>query len=948
MSPSRLPSGGAVIDRSRPIKFKWNGKSFTGFEGDTIVSALAANGVDVFSRSMKYHRRRGILTGDFWDPNCFVQVGDEPNVRAGHRLISAGIEVSAQNVWPSLERDVKAANGLVGRFLTAGFYYKTFMKPATLWPKYEKILATFAPGGAIDIESTPGRYDKRYSHPDVLVAGGGPAGMAAAIAAAEAGADVMLVEHNHQLGGHLLWGSAEDQKRAASLGARCIEVGVEVLTDSTVTGRYDGSWVAINQRNVAGETIERVVKARAKCLVIAPGLIERPYIFEGNDRVGVMTSGAARRMLNMYGIKPGQKAVVFTANAAGDAAAADLADAGVEVTTVDGRTGADVVRASGSGDRVEQVELADGTVYEADLLVTAVGWTAPTSLANMSGDRPSYDPSAARFFCTSLPDDVLPTGGLAGDGSLEENLTHASATGRLAARRGLTMRNQMRSMTPRASTGVPAPIKDASEPAPLPRANHPELFRSTTHGLVDFSEDVGSKDLWAAAAEGFDSVELVKRFTTATMGPSQGKLETVNTVAVLAEYLGQSIEEVGTTVWRPPYAPVSLGALAGKNSTPHRISSIHVWNKANNCKFIHAGAWLRPDHYGNAQAEAKNVRDNVGIIDVTPLGKLDLQGPNVPDLLELLYVNKWRKLDIGKVRYGVMVGEDGVVLDDGVTARLGEEHYMMTTTSSGAASIWEWAENWLQTERPDWDVRIVPVTTSYTSINVAGPKSRELLLKICEDVDLSNEAFGYMSARPATVAGVAESLMLRIGFTGELSYEVHVPAAHGLKVWEALLDAGKDLGVKPFGLEAQRILRLEKGHFIVGQDTDGLTRGASAGLGGLIKLDKDDGVGLPELRWAADRTDLAQVVSIALDDGMIVPEEASQLVDGETNTIVGRITSSRMSPNLGRSVCMGQVIPELAAPGSKLTVLLTDGRRVPAKIHTDHAFIDPEGARLRA
>lgn len=947
MSPSRLPSGGAAINRVRPIKFKWNRKSVSGYEGDTIVSALAANGIDVFSRSMKYHRRRGILTADFWDPNCFVQVGDEPNVRAAHRLITPGIEVSAQNVWPSLERDVKAANGLVGRFLTAGFYYKTFMKPAKLWPRYERILATFAPGGAIDIDSQPGRYDKRYTHPDVLVAGGGPAGMAAAIAAAETGADVMLVEHNHQLGGHLLWGSPSEQRQASEMASRCEELGVEVLTDSTVTGRYDGSWVAINQRNVAGDVIERIVKARAKCLVIAPGLIERPYIFSGNDRVGVITSGAARRMLNMYGVKPGTKAAVFTANESGDAAAADLAAAGVEVITIDARAGADVIRATGSGDRVEQVHLADGTIYDVDLLVTAVGWTAPTSLANMSGDRPSYDSNAARFFCTNLPDDVMPTGGLAGDGSLDELLTHATATGRLAARRGLTVRNQIRSLTPRASRDIPAPIKDASEPVPLGRDSHPELFRSSTHGLVDFSEDVSSKDLWAAAAEGFDSVELVKRFTTATMGPSQGKLETVNTVAVLAEYLGQSIEEVGTTVWRPPYAPVSLGALAGKNATPHRTSSLHDWNKANNCKFIHAGAWLRPEHYGNAQSEAKNVRENVGVIDVTPLGKLDLQGSNVPDLLELLYVNKWRKLDIGKVRYGVMVGEDGVVLDDGVTARLGEQHYLMTTTSSGAASIWEWAENWLQTERPDWDVRIVPVTTSYTSINVAGPKSRELLMSLCDDVDLSNEAFSYMSARSATVAGVEDSLMLRIGFTGELSYEVYVPAAHGLGVWEALLVAGKDLGIKPFGLEAQRILRLEKGHFIVGQDTDGLTRGASAGLGGLIKLDKEDGVGLPELRWAAERNDLAQVVSISLDDGMIVPEEASQLVDGQSNTIVGRITSSRMSPNLERSVCMGQVVPELAAPGTKLTVLLTDGRRVGAKVHTDHAFIDPEGTRLR-
>lgn len=947
MTAERLEDGGSAIDRSKTVKFKWNGKSVKGFEGDTIVSALAGGGVDVFSRSMKYHRRRGILTADYWDPNCFVQVGDEPNVRGAHRLITEGIEVSAQNVWPSLERDLKAANNLVSRFLTAGFYYKTFMKPAKLWPLYEKILATFAPGGTIDIASTAERYDKRFAHPDVIVAGGGPAGMAAAVGAAESGADVILVEHNHSLGGHLLFGSPGDRQVARELAERCNAAGVEVLLNSTVTGRYDGSWIAINQRKVAGPPLERMIMARAKSLIIAPGLIERPYVFSGNDRVGVMTSGAARRLLNLYGVKPGRTAVVFSANSSGDSAARELEAVGVEVFVVDARSGADVVNATGALDRVDHVTLADGTVYDTEILVTAVGWTAPTSLANMSGDRPVYDRGAARFFCDNLPPDVIVTGGLAGDGNLEELITHGVSSGRLAGNRALTIRNELRARTPRASEEVTSRISPAVPPDSLPRDPHPELFRSSTHGIVDFSEDVGSKDLWAAAAEGFDSVELVKRFTTATMGPSQGKLETVNTVAILAEYLGQTIEEVGTTVWRPPYSPVSLGALAGRHRTPQRTSSLQRWHEDNSCSFIQTGAWRRPEHYGDGQTEAKNVRENVGIIDVTPLGKLDLQGPNVADLLELLYVNKWSKLEIGKVRYGVMVGEDGVVLDDGVTARLGENHYLMTTTSSGAATIWEWAENWLQTERPDWDVRIVPVTTAYTSINVAGPNSRELLTRLSEKVDWSNEAFPYMSVRIGTVGGVEETLLLRIGFTGELSYEVHVPAAHGLRVWEALITEGTSLGIQPFGLEAQRILRLEKGHFIVGQDTDGLTRGATAGIGGLIKLDKTDGVGLPELRWAAARTDLPQVVPITMVDPSIVPPEASQLLDGDSDTIVGRITSSRMSPTLGHAVCLGQVTTDLSAPGTTLTVLLTDGRRVGARVHGDHAFVDPEGERLR-
>jgi sarcosine oxidase subunit alpha len=484
------------------------------------------------------------------------------------------------------------------------------------------------------------------------------------------------------------------------------------------------------------------------------------------------------------------------------------------------------------------------------------------------------------------------------------------------------------------------------ERTPLGRDPHPELYRSDTHGMVDLSEDVGSKDLVAAAREGYDSVELAKRYTTATMGPSQGKLETVNTVAAIAEARGETIAQVGTTVWRPPYAPLTLGALAGRMFEPVRVSSIHPWHEANGVSTILAGQWIRPDHYGDPAAEVRNVRTNVGLIDVTPLGKLDLRGPDIPKLLNLLYTNKWSKLPVGKVRYGMMCGEDGVVLDDGVTGRLGTEHYLMTTTSSGAGGVWEWVENWLQTERPDWKVHVTPVTTAYVSINVAGPKARELVGRVTEGVDLSPEAFGYMEVRLATVAGVAGCFMWRIGFTGELSFEIHAPSGHGLHVWEALMDAGQDLGVGPFGLEGQRIMRLEKGHFIVGQDTDGLTLGPSTGLSSLIKLDKDDFAGKPELAWAADRR-LPMIVAIQPDDPNVVPDEASQIVRGDTTEILGRITSARMSPTLGRSICLGQVAPELAAGGAKLTVLLTSGERVSATVIDHHAHFDPAGERLR-
>jgi sarcosine oxidase subunit alpha len=928
------PQPGELIDRSRPLAFTWNGDHRDGFAGDTIVSALAAGGERVFSRSFKYHRPRGILTADFLDPNCTVQVGDEPNVRGGHRRLEAGMAVRAQNAWPSLRFDLKAANRLAGRFLTAGFYYKTFIRPQRLWPAYERVLTRFAAGGVLAAGEPEGYYDKRHAHPDVLVAGGGPAGMAAALGAARRGARVLLVEEEHELGGHLRYGDLEARAALAGLRAEvAAEPGVEVLVNAVVAGRWDGNWVAVLERDPARgpgpdapQVVERLVKARAKVLVAAPGLVERPYVFEGNDLPGVLLGGAVRRLVSLWAVKPGERAVVLTANPEGDAAAETLARAGVELArVVDARRGEDVRRALGRRG-VRAVELGDGSRVECDLLVTSVGWTAPTSVLNMAGNRPVWAAEAARFLPgPDLPASVLAAGGLAGDGTLDELVAHAGAVGALAAAR--------------------AGHGEAGAPRPLPVRPHPALFRSTTHGMVDFSEDVTSKDVTAAAHEGYDSSELVKRFTTATMGPSQGKLETVNTVAALAEAVGSSIPDLGATVWRPPYVPVSLGALAGRPAEPVRYSPMQPWHEAHGARPLVAGQWIRPDHYGDPEAEVRNVRQQIGLIDVTPLGKLDLRGPDVPKLLNLLYVNKWSKLDVGSVRYGVMCAEDGVVLDDGVTGRLAEDRWLMTTTSSGAAMVWEWVENWLQTERPGWRVHVTPVTTAYASMNLAGPRSRELLARVASGVDLSPAAFPYMRVRLGGLAGVGDCFMWRIGFTGELSYELHVPAAYGLHVWETLMEVGADLGIGAFGVEAQRIMRLEKGHMIVGQDTDGLTKAFSAGLAWAVKLDKDDFVGRPELAWQRPDDDL-MLVGLQPGDGSVVPPEASQIVQGERQ-ILGRVTSSRWSPTLGRSICLGFVAPHLAEPGTVVTVLLPDGRRVEATVTPQLAHVDPEGVRLR-
>jgi len=514
----------------------------------------------------------------------------------------------------------------------------------------------------------------------------------------------------------------------------------------------------------------------------------------------------------------------------------------------------------------------------------------------------------------------------------------------IAAKANATDRAFVRQMIPHHQMAV-----DMSEKA-LKEAEHPKLKDLARQIKNEQSAEIklmqGYLDEIQAAEEGYRSVELVKRYTTVTMGPTQGKLETVNAVAVLAEATGRSIAETGTTVWRPPYAPISLGALAGRNFEPVRHSPMQAWHEAHGAVPLVAGQWIRPDHYGDPEAEVRNVRDAVGIIDVTPLGKLDLRGPDVGLLLNQLYVNKGSKLAEGAVRYGVMCAEDGVVLDDGVTGHLGPDHYVMSTTSSGAATVWEWAESWLQTEHPEWKVFITPVTTAFASINVAGPRSRELLARLSEDVDLDPSAFPYMHVRTARIAGVGGCFMWRIGFTGELSYEIHVPAGYGLHVWEALLAVGADLGCAAFGVEAQRTMRLEKGHFIVGQDTDGLTQAFGAGLDWLVKLDKADFAGKPPLVWQHEHDGFVRLVGIQPVDPDEVPPEASQIVEGARD-IVGRITSSRRSPTLGRSVCLGFVAPHLAGAGTVVTVHLPDGRRIPATVMARHAHFDPDGERLR-
>jgi sarcosine oxidase, subunit alpha len=921
------PQPGEVIDRSRRVEFSWNGRTYDAYDGDSVVSALMAAGQRSLSRSFKFHRRRGVLTADQHDPNCFFTIDGQPNMPGAHVQVRHGMVARSQNVWPTLELDARSANQALGRFLGAGFYYKTFMAPRALRGSYQAVLQRFSPGGQLGAAEEGAYYDKRFLFHDVVVAGAGPAGIAAALGAAEAGARVLLVEEDHAVGGHLRWGGPADLALLREL-RRSLEAAerVDVLVDSTVFGRYDQNWVGVHERAPAdGEAVERLHKGRPRTLIVATGLLERPWVFPGNDLPGVLLSTAARRLVGLHAVRPGQRAVVLSANGDGDAAAEQLEAVGCGVVRVDARKGHTVRRAMGRG-ALAAVELSDGHRIEADVLVTATGWTAQSSLLSMSGIPLIFDMNASRYVPAEQErTDVVATGGLVGDGSREQLVEHGAAVGRAAGYQTAAV---------------------AAAPALSPKS-HPALFTSGTDGIVDFSEDVSAHDIRDAAHEGYSSIELAKRYTTATMGPTQGLYSVINTSAVLAEATGRSIEDTGTPTSRPPYSPVSIGALAGRRFHPERETAMHPWHVQAGATFMHAGEWLRPQHYGDPLSEARNVRETVGVIDVSTLGKFELSGTDVARLLNLLYVNSWSKLGVGSVRYGVMCTEDGIVLDDGVTGRLTPTRYLLSATSSGAGRVANWLRAWQSALGENLDVAVTDVTDAFASLNVAGPRSRDVLRPLIEAASVEADGLGYMKAARATVAGVPNCFLWRIGFTGELSYELHVPAGYGLHVWEAVLERGREFGIRPFGVDAQRTLRIEKGHAVVGQDTDALTGPDAIGLGSLVKSEKLDMAGRPELvhRQASHEPPPYRLVGLQTTSSEVPPESTQLIAAGRP---VGRITSSCWSPTLNRPVCLALVAPEHATPGERLQLLAVDGSLLPVRVTDELAQVDPEGNRLHA
>ncbi|MBM84660.1 MAG: sarcosine oxidase subunit alpha, partial [Rhodospirillaceae bacterium] len=882
--PFRLTNGGE-IDRLAPIPFTFDGKRYIGHIGDTLASALLANGVRLVSRSFKYHRPRGIYTAGPEEPNALVELHSggrhEPNTRATMVELFPGLEARSQNPWPNLVFDFMQINDLLSPIFVAGFYYKTFMGTPG-WNFYEHFIRKAAGIGTGTYESDPDVYDKMHGHCDVLVIGGGPAGIAATLTAGRSGARVILLEETDKLGGQLR-NERENLNDAPAMDwvrQTVMELDelndVTVLTRTTGFGYYDGNVIAALERISDHLAVPRPYTVRqrlwhihAKRVVLATGATERPLVFPGNDRPGVMLASAARTYVNRFAVRPGNRAVVFANNDAAYQTALDLSRAEIEIrAVVDSRptpkgpwverartagieihTGSAIVASHGyfglTGVDIAPISADSNSITgpvwycQADLLAVSGGWNPNIHLHSQAGGKPVYDEMASAFIPGEKGQDEYSAGTASGDYGLAACLTQGAEAGAEAARRlgfGVTPIDLPRCETLETSAITP-------------------LWEVPGKGkkFVDLQDDVTAKDIALAHHEGYVSVEHLKRYTTLGMGTDQGKTSNINGHAIMAQSRGISIEEAGMTTYRPPTSPVAIGAIAGRNIGPHftptRRSAMHNWHEENGAVFVESGQWLRAQYYLRAgelnvkaqidQAIAREVlatRGSVGMVDVSTLGKIDIQGPDSTEYLNRLYINGWKTLPVGRARYGIMLREDGLVFDDGTTSRIGEDQYFMTTTTANAGPVMSHMEEFLQIHWRDLRVRVSSVTEQWAAMAIAGPRSREVLARAVKGLDVSNKAFPFMGVRETTIAG-SLARVFRISFSGELAYEVIVPADHGRMVWEVIMEAGKPYGIIPYGTEAMAIMRIEKGH-VAGSELDGRTTADDLGLGRMASTKK--------------------------------------------------------------------------------------------------------------
>jgi len=1003
---ARLPQGGR-IDRGTVLDFTFDGEAMTGLAGDTLASALLANGRHLVGRSFKYHRPRGIVALGAEEPNALLQVGEgaaaEPNCRATCVELYAGLKASSQNRWPSLGTDLGELVDIFSPLTPAGFYYKTFMAPGPgAWRLYEWAVRRMAGLGRAPEQADTDRYEQRYAHCDVMVVGAGPAGLAAALAAGRAGARVILADMDAKPGGHLLAEADEigvggdpalvwAERAAAELDGL---PRLRRLQRTTVLGLYAQNYLTAVERVTdhlgpgrgGAQPRQRLWRIRARQVILATGALERPLVFAGNDRPGTMLSGAVRGYLNRYAVMAGRRVCLMTNNDSAYRTAIALQRAGARCVLADlrGDAGAAtaLARAEGvevlpghaitavqgrrrvAGARVRKMSESGGAMIgalrklEADLIAMSGGWSPNVALFSQAGGRLHYDPALAAFRPGSTPPGLRCAGGADGATGLQEALDAGFAAGLAAA----------------GDCGLDAPAMpdvQAAEPDGSGRVRavwivpgeHP-VGRGQKQ-FVDFQNDVTAADLQLAEREGYAAVEHMKRYTTTGMATDQGRMSGMNALGILAEMRDTGIDRVGHTTFRPPYVPVAFGAMAGRRTgplfDPVRATPMQAWHDHNGALLEDVGQWKRPlcfptageDKHAATAREVLAVRRAAGLLDASTLGKIAVEGPDAGTFLDRLYINRFSNLRPGRCRYGVMLTEQGTILDDGVTARLDARRFHVTTTTGGAARVLGWMEEWLQCEWTDLQVWCTSVTDHWAVATLSGPQARRILAPLT-DIDLSPDAFPFMTWREGQVCGVPARLF-RVSFTGELSYEINVPARFGRALWETLLAAGAGDGLVPFGTEAMHVLRAEKGFILVGQESDATTTPADLGLDAMIPADKGDFVGrrsldLPDLR----RPDRKQLVGLLTEEPQTVLREGAQVTAPEAAQprprrqvpMLGHVTSSYMSPTLGRSIALALLKGGRERIGQTVQVPVMGAAPVAARI-TAPIFHDDKGAAAR-
>ena len=986
--PHRLPQGGR-IDRSRPLSFALDGKAVNGFKGDTLASALFASGPRLVGRSFKYHRPRGLLAAGIEEPNALFTLGQggriEPNIPATMTELVEGIVASRQNGWPSVELDVMAINSLAAPLLQAGFYYKTFMGPTRgSWMFYEPFIRRAAGLGKGSYERDPDRYECRHEFCDVLIVGSGPAGLAAAIAAGRTGARVVLVEQDWALGGSLLSeavDSAAEEWRRARLAELEAMANVKLQLRTTAQGLYDGSTVALVERRehlrpdpTKGEARQIVTTLRAKSIVFATGATERPLVFANNDRPGVMLASGVRSYLNRFAVAPGKRAVVVTNNNSAYRTALDLADKGLAVTIADLRAtvapehqsqfdaagiellhGMAVVDAVGSKgvSEIELESVAGASRSErrsCDVVCMSGGWSPAVHLTSHTGIKPRYREDIAAFVPGGLAEGHFAAGAVAGE-----------FTSLAAVRDGVAAGLKAAEHAGHGASGAELPPLEIADEGFAIEPLWQTARKDRGKAFVDFQNDVSVKDLTVAYQEGYRSVEHLTRYTTLGMGTDQGKTSNINALAIMAGLREVDIPEAGTTTFRPPYSPVAMGALAGRSIGQHfrpvRRSPLHAWHIAHGGEMIEAGPWMRPWWYrwaGKTAAtayieEMRLVRQGVGISDVSSLGKIDVQGPDAAEFLNRIYVNGFAKLPVGKARYGVMLNDDGIVLDDGTTTRLSETRYFMTTTTAQAGEVMSWLEFLLQSAWPDLKVHASSLTDEWAGMAVSGPKAREALRLAFPDTDLSDGKLPYMGCLEIDLDGIPVRF-IRLSFSGELAYEVYAPADHGVALWEMILERAASLGIRPYGLEALASLRIEKGH-VAGLELDHRNSLDDLGLGKMAAREKPYiGKALRQrpLLQAPSRWSLVGIECLELGKklrGGSILFAASDKIEGHGR---GYITSVTWSIELDKYIALGLFQGGLKHVGEEIICAFPlKDEQVRARIVSPH-FIDPKGERLYA